>query len=632
MDAAPVLPPTRPLFRNIHHRQIQHFQQTVVCRENALGLCDLPQLPIKAFDRVRGIDQTADFLRIFEVGAEVGPVFPPRLCDLGIFIVPVLRESLQGVQSSLLVHCCIHGFQIGHESLQVFVRNVFAGIPQLVNHAVLNLRFREHCMDGCIETSQIVCTCDKNILYAPIPQTIQYGRPELCALILADPHAQNIFATIQIKADGNVHCFLYDLPFAADMVVDRIQKNYGIDRFQRPLLPFLRHRQDLIRDPAYRSVRHSQPVDILNMRLNVTGRHAFRIHGQDLLFDILTDAGLVLFQKLRFKLPFSVTGNRNLDIAETGPQIFAAVAVPTVVCSFVLVVVFAVTKILIQFSLQTILHKFGNGFLEQVLDVVHEWFSDDLKKLDDDKVFAKLQGHWIIEMSEMLATSNAKSIEEIRSFISRQKETYRTPYETQPKDRLRQCVFGGSSNTLDFLPLDRAGNRRFLPVMIYPEKAEVHILEDEAASREYLLQVWAEAMTIYRSGEYSMKFSKEIQKQLVEVQKDFMPEDTEAGQIQGFLEHYTGNVVCSKQLFKEALGHAFEEPKRWQLHNINEIMNTVVTGWKPFSNPRMFAGYGRQRGWEREISGNELPDNEGGFVELSEEEVRQLELPKEWIA
>lgn len=101
-------------------------------------------------------------------------------------------------------------------------------------------------------------------------------------------------------------------------------------------------------------------------------------------------------------------------------------------------------------------------------------------------MFQKLQGHWIIEMSEMLATSSAKSIEEIRSFISRQKETYRTPYESQPKDRLRQCVFGGSSNTLDFLPLDRAGNRRFLPIMIYSENAEVHILEDEDASRAYL--------------------------------------------------------------------------------------------------------------------------------------------------
>ena len=262
----------------------------------------------------------------------------------------------------------------------------------------------------------------------------------------------------------------------------------------------------------------------------------------------------------------------------------------------------------------------GKSTFFRLLAIRDEWFSDDLKKLDDDRVFQKLQGHWIIEMSEMLATSSAKSIEEIRSFISRQKETYRTPYESQPKDRLRQCVFGGSSNTLDFLPLDRAGNRRFLPIMIYPENAEVHILEDEDASRAYLLQVWAEAMSIYHSGKYSMKFSKSIQRQLVEVQKDFMPEDTEAGQIQGFLEHYTGNMVCSKQLFKEALGHTFDEPKRWQLHNINEIMNTVVTGWKPFSNPRMFAGYGRQKGWERDTSGNELTGNESGFVELSEEE------------
>ena len=67
-------------------------------------------------------------------------------------------------------------------------------------------------------------------------------------------------------------------------------------------------------------------------------------------------------------------------------------------------------------------------------------------------------------------------------------------------------------------------------ISIYPENAEVHILEDEDASRAYLLQVWAEAMTFYRSGHYSMKFSKSIQRQLVEVQKDFMPEDTEAGQ------------------------------------------------------------------------------------------------------
>ncbi len=88
-----------------------------------------------------------------------------------------------------------------------------------------------------------------------------------------------------------------------------------------------------------------------------------------------------------------------------------------------------------------------------------EWFSDDLKKLDDENVYRKLQGHWIIEMSEMIATANAKSIEEIKSFLSRQKETYKVPYETHPADRLRQCVFGGTTNRQDFLPRDRTGNR-----------------------------------------------------------------------------------------------------------------------------------------------------------------------------
>ena len=273
----------------------------------------------------------------------------------------------------------------------------------------------------------------------------------------------------------------------------------------------------------------------------------------------------------------------------------------------------------------------GKSTFFRLLAIEDEWFSDDLKRLDDDKVFAKLQGHWILEMSEMLATTSAKSIEEIRSFISRQKETYRTPYEAQPKDRLRQCVFGGTSNTLDFLPLDRAGNRRFLPVMVNPEDAEVHILEDERASRAYLLQVWAEAMTLYKSGNYSMKFSKEMGKQLVEIQQDFMPEDTDAGQIIGFLESYGGDVVCSKQLYREALHHEYDEPTRRQIHNINEIMDTAVTGWKKFQNPRMFAGYGRQKGWERE-SGNEVPGNEGEFIPLTEEECRQLGFPDGWTA
>ena len=90
-------------------------------------------------------------------------------------------------------------------------------------------------------------------------------------------------------------------------------------------------------------------------------------------------------------------------------------------------------------------------------------------------------------------------------------------------------MFGGTSNALDFLPLDRSGNRRFLPVMVYPERAEVHILDDEAASRAYIEQVWAEAMTTYKSGDFKLSFTPEMIQYLKEHQRDFMPRTPRPG-------------------------------------------------------------------------------------------------------
>lgn len=254
----------------------------------------------------------------------------------------------------------------------------------------------------------------------------------------------------------------------------------------------------------------------------------------------------------------------------------------------------------------------GKSSFFRLLAIKDDWFSDDLKKLDDENVYRKLQGHWIIEMSEMIATANAKSIEEIKSFLSRQKETYKVPYETHPADRLRQCVFGGTTNRQDFLPRDRTGNRRFLPVMVYPERAQVHILADEKDSRTYFNQMWAEAMAIYRSGYYSLSFSGELNRYLQEHQQDFMQEDTQAGMIYAFLEDFSGNRVCSKLLYAEALGNS-NQPADWETRTICEIMNTGIAngsikGWVAYKNPKRYRLYGSQKGWERihPISGKQL--------------------------
>lgn len=256
----------------------------------------------------------------------------------------------------------------------------------------------------------------------------------------------------------------------------------------------------------------------------------------------------------------------------------------------------------------------GKSSFFRLLACEDEWFSDDLKRLDDDNVYRRLQGHWIIEIAEMIATVNARSIEDIKAFISRQKDNYKIPYETHPEDRPRQCVFVGTSNSMDFLPLDRSGNRRFAPVLVHPENVQKHILEDEREAREYILQAWAEAMELYRQSTHELILSKESESYLKVLQQQFMPEDTKVGIIQAWLDAVKEDYVCSIMIYREALRHTIEEPKQWETREINSIMNESIVGWKPIKSTHRFGGdYGIQRGWKRDTDENgfrQLPENE----------------------
>ena len=79
-------------------------------------------------------------------------------------------------------------------------------------------------------------------------------------------------------------------------------------------------------------------------------------------------------------------------------------------------------------------------------------------------------------------------------------------------------------------------------------------------------------MTIYRRGKVSLRLPAEMNAHLTQLQKDFMPEDTKVGQIQAFLDNFEGDMVCSKLLHHEALGH-FEEPKTREIREINAEYN-----------------------------------------------------------
>ena len=224
------------------------------------------------------------------------------------------------------------------------------------------------------------------------------------------------------------------------------------------------------------------------------------------------------------------------------------------------------------------------------------YFTDDIKKLDD-KVFEHIRGHWIIEIPEMIAILNAKMVEETKSFVSRQYDNYRTPFDKYAVDHPRQCVFAGTSNKTQFLPMDKSGNRRFLPIEVNSDNAECHILDDEEASRSYIEQLWAEIMTIYLSGKYSLTLTKELQKDLLSAQEKHCPEDPMETAIRNYLDEFHPEYVCVKMLYQNAFNHSEEDtPAQWESNAISEIMEQKMTDYRKISTHR-FQKYGTQRAW-----------------------------------
>lgn len=260
----------------------------------------------------------------------------------------------------------------------------------------------------------------------------------------------------------------------------------------------------------------------------------------------------------------------------------------------------------------------GKSTFLRFLAIEDEWFTDDVKKLNDAKTYEYLQGHWIVELSEMSAARKA-DIEESKAFLSRQKDTYRMPYSRTSEDRPRQCVVCGTSNNPRFLPLDRTGNRRFAPVLVDSEKAEIHPLDNEQFSRRYILQMWAEAMVLYHKAVEErclrLTFSAGMEAYAKQVQKDCMKEDIEYGQVEAFLEQHEEEWVCCAMIACEVFGVDNPRKQKYDANMYTEIMR--LCGWKCI-NSRKFPRYEAQKAWIKE--GGILDTGYDGLIKVSLEE------------
>lgn len=160
-----------------------------------------------------------------------------------------------------------------------------------------------------------------------------------------------------------------------------------------------------------------------------------------------------------------------------------------------------------------------------------EWYSDSLTTVNGKEAYEQLQGVWLLEMGEMMATKKA-DIEAVKHFLSKTEDIYRVAYGRRTSRFQRQNVFIGTTNDREFLR-DRTGNRRFWPIDVGVNKHSKSVFKD--LTNYEIDQVWAEAVELFKANE-PLYLNSEEEKEAKKQQDSHSEESAKAGLIQEYLD------------------------------------------------------------------------------------------------
>lgn len=247
------------------------------------------------------------------------------------------------------------------------------------------------------------------------------------------------------------------------------------------------------------------------------------------------------------------------------------------------------------------------------------WFSQ-LGDIHNKDTLLSMQRSWLVVADEgyWLRKSDASAL---KDFITRTADTFRTPYDRHARTHWRHSTIWGSVNERAVLR-DQEGNRRFM-IVHCAEKMDFARMTDE-----YIDQVWAEAVALYRAGE-RLWLTTEEEAWCRSERDPFIADSGRFGVVQEYLntlvpEGWDGwplesrqlwlrsrsddlveagaqpiTSVCAVQLWAEALGHRMSDPQSpSDLQELREIMDRMP-GWTASLKKRRLPQYGVQRVWTR---------------------------------
>lgn len=256
-----------------------------------------------------------------------------------------------------------------------------------------------------------------------------------------------------------------------------------------------------------------------------------------------------------------------------------------------------------------------------------EWFSDSLSIADmrDKTAAEKLQGYWILEISEMNGIKKT-DVETVKSFVTRQDDKFRQAYGVNVESHPRSCIIVGSTNSESGFLRDVTGNRRFWPVHV-PGTGKYHPWDVKDVD-----QIWAEAIQLYKDGE-ELFLKGSAAEEAYRMQQEAMESDDREGIVAEYLDRLlpegwekmdlyqrrsflgggefetsgiTGTVrrekVCVMEVWCECFGKERQNLRKTDSYEMEAIINKIG-GWRRYtgsaSGKSRIPLYGVQKTFER---------------------------------
>lgn len=107
-----------------------------------------------------------------------------------------------------------------------------------MHDAQLHAGAREHRLDGLGEALQAIHAGDEDVLNATVAQFGHHLQPELGALVLGDPQAEDFLLAGQVDTQRQIDR-LHPHGALAHLAVDAVEVDDGIHRIERARLPGL---------------------------------------------------------------------------------------------------------------------------------------------------------------------------------------------------------------------------------------------------------------------------------------------------------------------------------------------------------------------------------------------------------